>query len=679
MKRKIDVNKIKTSVMCFILNNRLFLSFVVLMVLLGLLLHIKTIGGKIVFKAIVSDLFVTLVIAAFGNLITNLKVRYRYYLIWLIFFTLLIISNTIYYGFYQSFLSINLLGTATYVGQVDDSLYAKLHINQFVYIIIPIIFIFINRYLIKHNYYEDITVENNKHLFKRTLAVCGILFICLACSVSKTDGSRFLKLWNRESVVHKYGIYVYTINDLIQSIRPRINTLFGYDEAALKFRDYYACKWEKKKETNEYTDIFKNKNVIFIHGESIQNFVVDLKINDKEITPNLNKLVHSGMYFSKFYPQISVGTSSDTEFTLLTGLMPSSSGTVFVNYYDRTYKGMPEYFNKMGYYTFSAHANNREYWNRAIMHKQLGYKDFYAKDNLIIPTDTSDPDYIGLGLSDKSFFRQLMPILTNIKNNNQKYFGTIITLSNHSPFNDLDKYGEFDLGIPFSYTDEDGNLIEGINDYFNNSSMGGYLKSIHYADEALGELIEELKENNLYENTIFVLYGDHEARLGKKEFDMLYNYRSEDNRVLTEEDEDYYDVYGYNYDLLKNTPLIIWSGEEDFNKEIDSVMGMYDVLPTIANMFGFKEKYSLGNDIFSNNEKIVVFPNGNVLTNRVYYSDLNEEYVTFTDEPIDTDYIDKLKEYSNTILDVSNGIVTHDLIKRESDRIGECNHEKEKK
>ena len=68
--------------------------------------------------------------------------------------------------------------------------------------------------------------------------------------------------------------------------------------------------------------------------ESIQSFLMDLNFNGTEVTPTINKLAKEGIYFSKFYPQISVGTSSDTEFTLLTGLMPSSSGTVFVNYFD---------------------------------------------------------------------------------------------------------------------------------------------------------------------------------------------------------------------------------------------------------------------------------------------------------------------------------------------------------
>ena len=89
---------------------------------------------------------------------------------------------------------------------------------------------------------------------------------------------------------------------------------------------------------------------------------------------------------------------------------------------------------------------------------------------------------------------------------------------------------------------------------------------------------------------------------------------------------------------------------------------MWDVLPTVANMFGLDYTYALGNDIFSDNEKIVVFPNGNVLTNKLYYSNLNDEYIPFTEEPIDASYITNLKDYADTRLEVSKAIIVHNLI-----------------
>ena len=668
---KLRVKKGLKSIKIFFINNKLFMVFVLLSVLLGSTLNLMTLGSIGHIKSILSNILVSLLFGSFSFLLKP-KIRYHYLMIFLAFNALLAWGNTVYYDFYQSYISINLIDTASMVGQVNDSVWAKLSFHQFIYVIYPILFMLIHKYLNMKKYIDH--NDHDKRVFINVLRVACFILLFLAATMSSADGSRFVKLWNRSSVVRKYGLYVYTINDVIQSVSPKLNTLQGYDEAALKFREYYSCRKDDKT-ANEYTNLFKDKNIIFIHAESIQTFLVDLKINGEYVTPNLNKMASEGIYFSKFYPQISVGTSSDTEFTLNTGLMPSSSGTVFVNYYDRKYYGMPYYFANNGYYTFSMHANNREYWNRDPMHKNLGYMSFYAKDNLEIPEDNSSPDIVGLGLSDKAFYRQIIPIMNNIKSSYQKYLGTIITLSNHSPFSDIEKYGEFDVKMKYSHEDEDGNKITEYAQYLEGSAMGNYIKSSHYADEALGDLLKLLKDNNLYENTIFVLYGDHEARLSKREFDLLYNYDPETNGVKSKEEEDYYDVYGYNYDLLKNTPLIIWSGEKEFNKKIENVMGMYDVLPTIANMFGFEEKYSLGHDIFSNNEKIVVFPNGNVLTDKVYYSDLNEEYVSFTNDPIETDYIDRLKTYASKILEVSNGIITHDLIKREEGKIGECTSE----
>ena len=670
--------KIVNGIKRYASTNILFISYIIISILIGFLLRLCTIGTPIYFKAFLSDFMISLLIGAFGYLFKP-KYQFTYFFIWVIFASVLAIGNTIYYQFYQSFLSVNLISTASMLGAVDDSLYDKLHITQFLYIVFPIIFFLIHKHLVKKNYYFEVEkTEKGKRNFIYSIATSGVIICSLLFTLNATDTSRLVKQWNREWLVQKFGLYTYTANDLIQSIQPHLNTLFGYDEAARKFRNFYACKNEEKVSSNKYTNVFKGKNVIFIHAESMQNFLVGLKINGQEVTPNLNKLANEGIYFDRFYPQISVGTSSDTEFTLNTGLMPSSSGTVFVNYYNRTYYSLPKYFNEMGYYTFSAHANNADYWNRKTMHHTLGYQDFYAKDSYVVPTDTSDPNWVGLGLSDKSFFNQLVPILKNIKESHEKFYGTVITLSNHSPFNDLEKYDPFDVTMKYTVTDENGEKRDAVANYLEGTSMGNYIKSAHYADAALGEFVQLLKDNDLLENTVVILYGDHEARLAKKQFNLLYNYDPITNDIKSEDDPTYISMENYNYDLLKNTPLIMWNVDKKYRRKVSSAMGMYDVLPTIANMFGFKDKYGLGHDIFSDNEKIVVFPNGNVLTDKVYYSNLNDEYITLSEQPIDTDYISRLKDYANQILDVSNGIVLHDLIKNEEDKIGACEREEKK-
>ena len=156
---------------------------------------------------------------------------------------------------------------------------------------------------------------------------------------------------------------------------------------------------------------------------------------------------------------------------------------------------------------------------------------------------------------------------------------------------------------------------------------------------------------------------------GKKNLNLLYNYDLDTEDIKSEDDPTYISLDNYQYDLLRNTPLIIWTSDGELKGKIEDVMGMWDVLPTVSNMFNLDYTYALGNDIFSNKEKIVVFPNGNVLTNKVYYNNLKDEYISINSEPIDIDYIDRIKEYADERLEVSKGIIVYDLIKNERDNL----------
>ena len=155
------------------------------------------------------------------------------------------------------------------------------------------------------------------------------------------------------------------------------------------------------------------------------------------------------------YPQISTGTSSDTEFTILSSLMPAASGTVFVSYYNREYNTIPKYLSEMGYSTFSMHGNHASMWNRAKVHPKLGYQDMYFEESF----EYTEDDVINLGISDSLFFKEAMPILEGIEEQKSPYMGTIITLSNHTPFSDVDKYDEFPVDLKEKVVNKDELLI----------------------------------------------------------------------------------------------------------------------------------------------------------------------------------------------------------------------------
>ena len=643
-------------------TNILFSSYLLLSILISFTLRLLTVGSVLIFKPILCDLLIALLLGAFGYFIKP-KNQFKYFFIVLCFFTFLAIGNSLYYTFYKSFLSISLIDSLKMVSDVKDSVFDKLKIIDLVFLIFPVTFIFIHKNLSKTKYYFEIEkTESPPKMFRGTLIGAFVIVLLIGISLTRSDISRFAKQWNREYVIQRFGLYTYTINDFIQSLPPKINTMFGYDAAAREFREFYKeVITSKKNTTNKYTNVFEGKNILVIHAESIQNFLIGLEINGVEVTPNLNKLSKSSLYFDKFYPQITTGTSSDTEFTFETGLLPSTSGITFVSYFDRKYEAIPLILKQKGYYSFVMHANNGDYWNRNIMYANLGYDKYYSKDSFVVTEDT----VIGLGLSDKEFFKQANVLLNDINLSEKPFYGKIVTLTNHSPFDELEKYDEFDLRMTYTYLDEGGVEQEATSNYLEGTEMGNYIKSSHYADAALGEFFTLLEESGVLEDTVIVLYGDHEAKISKSQFNYMYNYNPLTDSIKDEESEDYISFENYKYDLLKSTPLMIWSPNSQYVDRISKVMGMYDLLPTLANMFNFNYDYAMGKDIFSKGEKIVIFPNGNFITDKVYYNSLKGDYIILTDSPLEEGYIERLKEYTEKRLSVSNNLIIHDLIRSE--------------
>ncbi|MBR2678505.1 MAG: sulfatase-like hydrolase/transferase [Bacilli bacterium] len=652
-------------------NNILFLTFVITGVLNSTILRflcMHSVENYLSWKAVLADTVVVSMIGAFGYLLKP-KDRFAYYFGFCLFLTGICMVNSVYYTFYTSFASVSMLSLTQYIGDVGDAVVENvLQLKDLIYVIAPLILIGIHLKLKKKNYYKRVELksERRKRTFK-SLSVTGALLVIFLVTLSSLDVSRFFKQWNKEYIVMRFGIYVYQANDLVASVQPKVNSMFGYDKASREFNDYFANVSEKP-EANQYTNIFEGKNVIVIHAESMMTNVIGLRFNDQEVTPTLNRLSQDGMYFSNFYSQVSVGTSSDSELTYNTSLMPTKSGTAFVSYSNREYIGIPTLLNEKGYYTFSMHANNADFWNRRAMHKNLGYQRFYSKVDYKVDKE----NMIGLGLSDKEFFKQSVDKIEKINQKHDKWYGLLIMLTNHTPFSEVDKYGEFPVDIKETITNEDGTTEEVSYPYMEGTKLGNYFKSIHYADSALGEFIDGLDERGLLDNTVFVLYGDHDARLPKKDYNRLYNYNKETDSVLEEEDPNYRVFDSYQYELGRKVPFIIWTKnmkDTSLNFENSNVMGMYDVVPTLGNMFGFYNKYALGHDIYNIREKnIVVFPNGNWVNNNLYYNSQKAAYLPLTETPISEEEIAENTEYTNKLLDVSNNIIVFDLLNEDKNK-----------
>jgi len=294
------------------------------------------------------------------------------------------------------------------------------------------------------------------------------------------------------------------------------------------------------------------------------------------------------------------------------------------------------------------------------MYKSLGYDDFYCY------TDAYKiDDVIGIGLSDKSFFKQSANIITDIDKEHDKFYGTLIMLTNHTPWADISGHSDFD--VTMHYTDP-ATGEQKTAPYLEGTTMGDYIKSANYADAALGEFIEQLDADGILDDTVIVIYGDHDAKLKKSEYVTYYNYDPVTQSLKDKEAEDYVDVDYYSYELNRSVPFIIWTKDQSYNLEVTEVMGMYDTQPTLGNMFNFYNPYALGHDIFSTAENVVIYPNGNWLTNKMYYNSQKDEGLALTlSEPVSSDYITKYNKIAADEVSVSDKIIVYDLFEKTKD------------
>lgn len=325
---------------------------------------------------------------------------------------------------------------------------------------------------------------------------------------------------------------------------------------------------------NEYKSIAKGKNVIFLQIESFENFVINQKVFGQEITPNLNKLINYSLYFKNIHEQNNAGNSIDMDMMAASGVLPLGDVITYLEYPEVQYYSLPRLLNNQGYNTILTHAERAGDWNWAEAGKSAaGYKTIWDINNYKID------EYAGFGLSDRSLYTQFVNMISKEEG---PFLAVVPTLTSHGPFDIAEKYRELDLP-----KDLDEN------------KLGGYFQSIYYADKQIGLFFDLLKEKNLLDNTIVVIYGDHGG---------VHKYYMEDVEASN--------IDG-NWWKEKDSkvPLIIY-GNDIPNKVIETYGGQIDIMPTVAYLLGLDTKgYQMGRNLLKTNRDATVIKGGIVVGN----------------------------------------------------------------
>lgn len=384
---------------------------------------------------------------------------------------------------------------------------------------------------------------------------------------------------------------------------------------------YTYLKNKEATNQNEYTGMYKGKNLIFILAEGFNSIAVD-----KNLTPTLYKMINDGFNFTNYYSPLFLSTTGG-EFQAMTSLIPTQeilgmwrNNNPYLPY------SLGNVFAKEGYSTQSYHNWSYKYYGRNNTMPTLGFNNYTAcgngMENKIDCTWLpSDIDLINASFDE---YATKEPFVT--------YY---ISVSGHAPYN-------FTGGNSIAIKNQ-----EKVSNLPYNDNVKAYLSAQLELEEALNTLIQKLKKQGILDDTVIVLTGDHYPyTLTNDEINELSSYTRDETIEIN------------------HSNLIIWNNKNK-NKKIDKVASQLDVLPTILNLFGieYDSRLLLGTDIFSDTEGFAIFSDRSWISDKGRYLN-NHGYVAKNNESLDNSYVEQMNNRVLNNFTISKMIIEQDLYRK---------------
>ena len=594
------------------------------------------------FLAVINPLPISLLFIGLALYIKRTKLFYSLaFGIYLLLFIWLI-SNSIYYREFTDFVTVNtMLASSKVSAGLGAAALELFRPWDVIYILdFPILaFFFFKKW---------IRMDNRPFNKRASFAVTSLSAMLFSANLFLAEIDRpelLTRGFSNYYVVRALGLPAflgYSANQTYAANKERSKA----SEADLKPVEEYIQQ-HYAKPNPEYFGMAKGRNVIYIHLESFQQFLIDykLKVDDKEyeVTPFLNSLYHSKetFAFSNVFNQVKAGKTSDAETMIETGLFGLNQGSFMVNYGGtNTQQAAPFILSKNGYNSSAVfHGNAGSFWNRNTAYKQWGYNYFFDASYFTKQNSSNSFQY---GLNDKYMLKDSIKYLERLQ---QPFYTKFITVSNHYPY--TTSLSGDDLGFPLAKTQDE--------------TINGYFATANYLDSSIKAFFDYLKESGLYKNSIIVLYGDHYG---------ISNSRNPALAPLLGKNSETWS--SYDNAMLQRVPYMVVIPGMDKGGIIDTYGGEIDMLPTLEHLLGIESNKFLqvGQDMLSpEHDQIVAFRSANYFVTPEYTSYSGRTYYTKTGEEITNpdektkEELDKIREAANLQLKISDSIQTGDLLR----------------
>jgi phosphoglycerol transferase MdoB-like AlkP superfamily enzyme len=366
--------------------------------------------------------------------------------------------------------------------------------------------------------------------------------------------------------------------------------------------------------------MFEGKNLILFLGEAFDQISVQ-----EEFTPTLYKMATEGFYFKNHFAPMYSCATGESEFISLTSLVPVENVCTPNSYSENYYPfSLPALFNKEGYYSSSYHNYYDKYYDRDILHPNLGFDQYLNRTGL-------DMEKLVKGWpSDEVMMQNSVQYWLD----KEQFFSFYITVSGHFPY--------YDDGTIIL---ENWNVVK---DWDADYLIQKYVATQVELDRSIKYLMDELEAAGKLDDTVFAIYPDHFPF--KISPELLNEYSTVS--VRTEDMNE------------NNVPMIIWSPGMD-GEVIEKYTDTFDILPTLANLFNldYDARYYFGEDAFNESEGLVIFRSSSWITDLGYYNATKNEFKPYTDVEVSKEYIEYYNELVRQYFDISYATLQTDYYK----------------
>ena len=377
-------------------------------------------------KIIFVNIFIAILLSSFMFLMGR-KMRLTYGIILISTMALLCFCQNLHYNYFSTFFSFSKASILKEFFQVKNEATGKLTLDLFGYFLPLIPFILVNLFKgkqYKYNYILRISITS--FLCILSIACLFLTFSNYPENIKKSESDSYLyhTLYNKVRAVDRLGLYSYTIKDAQLTLNHKIENT---DEQKTMI-DLYIEEHGYVSEPNDYTGIFKGKNLILILCESLSTIVID-----EELTPTLYMMKTQGINFDNHYAPVYQSATADSEFISLTSQIPSiDNGPLAYDFYENTFpSALPQLFREIGYSANSFHSFKKEFYNRETLHYTYGFTYLYDWVDLNLE---KRPEFVEAynWIHDRELFTKALEA-TN-ENATEPFFDFFISVSGHVPY-----------------------------------------------------------------------------------------------------------------------------------------------------------------------------------------------------------------------------------------------------